>query len=350
MEAARGPAAVCFVFLIPLQLRTITVATRLSDRPPPAAPEGWRLLDRHFFLDSSVSAIHALRLAPAGSRLTCIAGTDTGIIQLQDNKVTWLTPNPSLRRRPKQQQQQQQQRHRHNKSKQTLPNAGGDLPPWQGDILSVDFLAHQNSTDLILAGTRSSHVCLLDLRVPPHEWSPQTNTFKHASSAAHVRSVGDYSVLVAGPRSAMALYDVRYLRQRQQQQQQEEEEQNSHKSWRRNRWNTNATLPLFTFPSYHNEAHIHTGLDVLTSPAGYGACGIVAAAHSGDNTNNNGDGDGTVGLYSLRDGSRIPGGEVDGIRAPAVVKSLVWQTLPGDRHPSLFVGEGSVVKKYSFWA
>ncbi|KAK4038935.1 hypothetical protein C8A01DRAFT_17014 [Parachaetomium inaequale] len=320
-------------------INSITQSRGGSGSRASSAPDGWGLLNGPFRHDSSASAIHALRPAPAGSRLTCIAGTNAGIIQLQDDKVTWLTPPPSSgRRHPKRQQPRQQRRNKQGDA--------GDLPPWQGDILSVDFL-DQNPTELILAGTRSSHVCLLDLRVPPREWSPENNTFKHASSAAHVRSVGAYNVLVAGPRSAMALYDVRYLRQRQQQEQQTPHHQNGYQY--KNKWNANATHPLFTFPAYHNEAHIHTGLDVLTSPAGYGECGIVAAAHSGDNNNNN-NGDGTVGLYSLRDGSRIPGGEVDGIRASAVVKSLVWQTLAGDWHPSLFVGEGSAVKKYSFWA
>jgi hypothetical protein len=166
------------------------------------------------------------------------------------------------------------------------------------------------------------------LRVPPAEWSPQSNTFRHLSSVAHVKSVGLYEVLAAGPRNAMALYDIRFL-------------QRSHQPTHRNnnRWTGNTTRPLLTFPSYRNTAHIHTGLDVLLEP-GYGSRGVVAAAHD----------DETVGLYSLRDGTRLPGGAVDSIKAGAVVRSMMWASLPGDRHPSLFVGEGSLVRKYSFWA
>ncbi|KAK4156682.1 plasma membrane ATPase [Chaetomidium leptoderma] len=232
------------------------------------------------------TTIRALQSAPSGSRLTAIAGTDKGIIQLQNDKLTRLTPPPPSRKRLKQLQKQ---------------GIHSFSPPWQGDILSVDFL----TPDIILAGTRCSHVCVLDLRAPPSEW----NTFRHTSSAAHVRSTTglQYEVLVAGP---------------------------------------------LEFPSYRNAAHIHTGLDVLTQqqqqqpPGGYGGSagrGIVATAHD----------DGTVGLYSLADGTPIV---ADGIqkagssRGAAVVQSMMWQTLPGDRHPSLFVGEGMRIRKYSFWA
>jgi hypothetical protein len=186
---------------------------------------------------------------------------------------------------------------------------------------------------VILAGTRSSRVCVLDLRVPPREWTPRSNTLRHPSSVAHVRSVGPYEVLAAGPRNAMALYDIRFLQQQQQPNQQDE-------GWSVvGQWRCNRTRPVVTFPAYRNAAHIDTGLDVLLEP-GYGSRGIVAAAHD----------DETVGLYSLRDGSRLPGGAVDSIKAGAVVRSMMWATLPGDRHPSLFVGQGSCVKKYSFWA
>ncbi|KAL2197231.1 hypothetical protein P885DRAFT_60609 [Corynascus similis CBS 632.67] len=290
-----------------------------------------------FLGDGSAVAMHALQPAPSNSRLTCIAGTDRGIVQLQRDTLTMLTPPP----------QPGYRHHSFRKKKRPRTAPDPDLAPWQSDILSVDFL-HQNSADLILAGTRSSRVCLLDLRVPPREWSVGSNTFRHHSSAAHVRSVGStYHVLAAGPRDAMALYDIRFLRQRQQQQRQQQQERQQWDGRWNWKWNDNAALPLFTFPSYRNAAHIRTGLDVLTEPGyGGGGGGIVAAAHATDGAEDRG----TVTLYSLQDGARIPAGEVDAIRAPGVVQSLMWQTLPGDRHPSLFVGEGPIVRKYSFWA
>ncbi|AEO61879.1 hypothetical protein MYCTH_2070868 [Thermothelomyces thermophilus ATCC 42464] len=269
--------------------------------------------------NGSAFTIRALQPAPPSSRLTCLVGTDRGIAQLHNDALTLLTPPP-----------RQGQRHPHRRRRQPCA-PDPDAPPWQGDVLSVDFL-HQNSADTVLAGTRSGRVCLLDLRVPPRQWSARSNTFRHPSSTAHVRSVGAYHVLAAGPLDAMALYDVRFLRQRRQQHRQQQ------------------TLPLFTFPAYRNAAHLCVGLDVLTEPGygggGGGGGGIVAAAHA----TNRADDRGTVALYSLRDGSRISGAAVDAVRAPGVVQSLQWQTLPGDRHPSLFVGEGPVVRKYSFWA
>ncbi|KAK4102597.1 hypothetical protein N658DRAFT_495313 [Parathielavia hyrcaniae] len=282
---------------------------------------------------STASTIHALQPAAHGSSLTCIAGTDQGIIKLQDNKLDWFTPRP----RPS-------QRHKQGRPDPTQP-------PWQGDILSVDF-AHHNPTEVILAGTRSSHVCLLDMRVPVREWTTRSNAFRHVSSIAHVRSVGPHEVLAAGPRNAMAIYDIRFLQQAPPPPPppppplppspwQTHKTKQDHHHHHRQTWHGNATRPIVEFPSYRNAAHIHTGLDVLAEP-GYGSRGIVAAAHD----------DATVGLYSLRDGARIPGGAVDSIGAAAgtVVRSIMWATLPGDRHPGLFVGEGPCVKKYSFWA
>jgi hypothetical protein len=282
-----------------------------------------------------------MQTAPANSPLTCIGGTDRGIVQLQNDKLAWITPTPPRRKH--------RQRREHD-----APDA--TLPPWQTNILSVDFLP-SNPASLIAAGTRSGYVCLLDTRTPPHEWTVQSNTFKHPSSIAHLRAVGPYELLAAGPRNAMAVYDIRYLQQQQQQPpsqpslpQRTTTTTGRGKAAKEEQWNPhpnpNATLPLLTFPSYRNEAHIQFGLDVLTHPGygpgyGYGGGGIVAAAHD----------DSTVGVYSLRDGARIaPAGDVDGIKPRGVVGSLMWQTLAGDRHPCLFVGEGSVVRKYSFWA
>ncbi|KAH6848374.1 hypothetical protein B0I37DRAFT_432636 [Chaetomium sp. MPI-CAGE-AT-0009] len=358
-------------------IKHFTPRSRDPSEPGPAwviegEEEGLQARDA-LLSDGSATAIHALQPAPAGSRLTCIAGTNAGVVQLRDDKLTWLTPPPPPPR----------QRNRRGS------RGAGVAAPWQGDVLSVDFL-QQNPTEVIVAGTRSGQVCVLDVRVPAREWSVQSNTFRHVSSAAHVRSVGDYGVLAAGPYSAMALYDVRFLRQRQQHQQQQQQQPQQHRNRHHHPPNpnanaeTNPTRPIITFPHYRNDDNIHAGLDVLTA-AGYGG-GIVAAAHTNDvataaaaaatptlmwqqqqrrqntNTNSNplarraaaNDDDGGprygVVLHSLRDGTRVAGGEVDGIRAPAVVKSLMWQTLPGDRHPSLFVGEGASINKYSFWA
>ncbi|KAK0674495.1 hypothetical protein QBC41DRAFT_1313 [Cercophora samala] len=196
------------------------------------------------------------------------------------------------------------------------------VPPFRGDVLAVDFLRAQ--PQVVLAGTRSGHICQLDTRTAPEEWDRMV--FRHKSSVAQLRSIGGFDVLAAGPRSAMCIYDLRFAKAR---------EQNANEKpflpWERN-----AVAPAVEFPGYRNEAHIKIGLDVLSQP-GYGH-GVVAAAHD----------DCTVGLYSLRDGSRIPSADVDKIKAPGVVKALMFQTLPHDQHPSLFVGVGSVIQKFSY--
>ncbi|KAH6621310.1 hypothetical protein B0J18DRAFT_457848 [Chaetomium sp. MPI-SDFR-AT-0129] len=264
-------------------------------------------------IDTFARTIHSLQPAGPASRLTCIASTDSGILQFQNDRLTWLTPPLPTKKRIRQLQ------------RQGVSDAGA--APWQGDVLSVDFL-NQNPAEIVLAGTRSGHVCLLDLRVPPLEWlsgeGDDVNTstvFQHVSSVAHVRSVGEYGVLAAGPRSAMALYDVRYLqreaRERAQQPRQpvvvntarssnsssNNKNRNRITKYKTNRTNTpptpantnppptiitdppppsnpNSTRPILTFPTYRNTAHIHTGLDILTTP-GYGGP-IIAAAEDHD--------------------------------------------------------------------
>ncbi|GAB1313003.1 hypothetical protein MFIFM68171_03213 [Madurella fahalii] len=286
----------------------------------------------HFVLPGNgvLSTIHSCQPAPTStSRLTCILGTERGVASLQDDKLSFLAPpppfNPPLSHPQTPRPLRPKHKHKHRKG-----GRDKDVLPWQADVLAVDFLA-QNPAEVILAGTRSSEVCVLDLRTAPTSWTVQANTFRHASSVAHVKSVGDYEVLAAGPRSKMCLYDVRFLREH-------KKPLDPLDGGPRLDWGANATKPVLEFPPYQNEAHIKIGLDVLTE-GGYGR-GLVAAAHD----------DQTVGVYSLRDGNRIAAGDVDMIRAPGVVKSLMWSAFSGDRHPSLFVGEGLCVTKYSFSA
>ncbi|KAK4667169.1 hypothetical protein QC763_306810 [Podospora pseudopauciseta] len=196
------------------------------------------------------------------------------------------------------------------------------VPPFRGDVLAVDFLHAQ--PQVVLAGTRSGHVCQLDTRTAPEAWDSMV--FRHKSSVAHLRAVGGFDVLAAGPKNAMCIYDLRFVKAKEQKAGEKPFEP----------WERNTAAPAVEFPGYRNEAHIKIGLDVLTQP-GYGH-GVVAAAHD----------DCTVGLYSLRDGSRMPSGDVDKSKAPGVVKAIQFQTVASDQHPSLFVGVGSVIQKFSY--
>jgi hypothetical protein len=107
----------------------------------------------------------------------------------------------------------------------------------------------------------------------------------------------------------MALYDVRYLSSE-----------------------PRGTKPLLYFHGHRNEAHFHIGWDV--SPE----LNVVAAAQ--DN--------GTVKLFSLRSGRQLRCPAVETIHVDTPIKALMFQMMPRERMPSLFVGEGPLLRKFSF--
>ncbi|KAJ4327964.1 hypothetical protein N0V84_001639 [Fusarium piperis] len=109
----------------------------------------------------------------------------------------------------------------------------------------------------------------------------------------------------------MALYDVRFLTR-----------------------NPRGARPLLKFQDHRNEAHFHIGWDV--SPD----LNVVAAAQ--DN--------GTVKLFSLRSGRQLRCPTVDSTHVDSPIKALMFQRMPRERLPSLFVGEGPSLRKFSFGA
>ncbi|KAM7200539.1 hypothetical protein V8F20_005270 [Naviculisporaceae sp. PSN 640] len=254
--------------------------------------------------------VNTLRPAPASSPLTAVVGTDTGVMKLQGDTLTWLDwRKPTYHPRPR----------------------GAKGP----SIFSLDFLA-QNPAHVILAAGRSRDIAILDTRLAQH--AGETSYIRHTSSVAHVRSVGDYGVLAAGPKSAMAVYDIRFSPRN----------IGSHPTLHGKQDNLQP-LPVVTFPEYKNQDHIlQIGFDVSDSKGG--GLGIVAAAQD----------DGTVALFSLASGKKLRSSKaLDDIRLVApprlggdpyvrTVKSMMFQTLPGDAQPSLFVGRGKTIKKLSF--
>lgn len=205
------------------------------------------------------------------------------------------------------------------------------------EILALDLLP-SNSTRVLLAGGRGGQLCMVDLRAPGGEWV----SFDLTSPIAHIKAIDEHHVLAAGPKNAMAVYDTRYTRK-------------PPSIGGRD----NSTVPVLTFPEYKNASDIHIGLDVLLGP-GYGS-GLVAAAHD----------DGKVALFSIRDGRKLGCPTLDGInlarppltsgseyvqrntgpdylRSNAVVRKLMFTTLPEDQHASLFVAGKLGVEKFSF--
>ncbi|OBS27528.1 hypothetical protein FPOA_01470 [Fusarium poae] len=173
------------------------------------------------------------------------------------------------------------------------------------EIFAQDF--QEGNHNVLLAGGRQPRLWVTDLRAPEPQWS----FAKHASSITHIKSVNPHQVLVSGLQSSMALYDVRFLSR-----------------------NLRGTKPLLRFSGHCNEAHINIGWDVCPE------LNVVAAAQ--DN--------GTMKLFSLRSGRQLRCAAVEGIRASAPIKALMFQRMPRERTASLFIGEGPLLCKFLFGA
>ncbi|GJN74134.1 hypothetical protein PLIIFM63780_008212 [Purpureocillium lilacinum] len=233
-----------------------------------------RLSIRHRLRDEWL--VHQSTPAPAASDLLCVIGTNAGILRVRSNEtMAWIAPQS--------------------------PPKGLHLPQ---EIFDQDF-QHGNH-NILLAGGRQPRLWMTDLRTPESDWS----WTRHASSIAHLRSVNEHQILVAGLQNSMALYDMRFFGRR-----------------------PNGISPLLDFPAYRNAAHFHTGWDVSPS------LGVAAAAQD----------DGTVRLFSLRSGRALRRPAMDrAARTDTPVRALMFQQMPWEKTPSLFVGEGPSLRKYSF--
>ncbi|KAF5702250.1 myocyte-specific enhancer factor 2d [Fusarium mundagurra] len=171
------------------------------------------------------------------------------------------------------------------------------------ETFAQDF--QEGNHNVVFTGGRQPRLWITDLRAPEPQWS----FANHASSISHIKSVNTNQVLASGLKSSMALYDVRYLTS-----------------------DPRGTKPLLYFNGHRNEAHFHIGWDV--SPE----LNVVAAAQ--DN--------GTVKLFSLRSGRGLPCPAVQSIHTDTPIKALVFQRMPREKASSLFIGEGPLLRKFSF--
>jgi hypothetical protein len=193
-----------------------------------------------------------------------------------------------------------------------LQNGEGLEPP-KDDVLSADFMPRH--PDIVLAGVRSSFKILIaDLRTPSAEWE----SVPHLSSPAQVRCLNEHQVLAAGPRSAMSIYDLRF----------------SHHDTAHNK-------PVVVFPAFKNEEAVHFGLDVDTT------LGIVATTSGHERLQ---PASPTVKLFSLETGRRLKlPAALDALNPVLEARCLMFQTLPQETNPSLFIGgKLSKVHKFSF--
>lgn len=218
------------------------------------------------------------------STLKALVATDRGLLKIVDSAIEWMgghNPGP------------------HHKDTE-----------FPSDCLAVDW--HPTNPNIIYAGDRNGKFFHHDMRGPSRgtgwDW------YRHRSSVAHVRGIDDFQILAAGPKSAMAIYDVRRL----------------------DAGHRRLAAPVCTMHEYVNRAHIGLGLDTAKL---HGGESVVAAATSS----------GTVQVFSLRTGHRLRAGALDRLaNRGSVVKCLQWETMPGEKDPSLWVGVNSSVKKYSF--
>lgn len=163
---------------------------------------------------------------------------------------------------------------------------------------------------MLFAGGRQPLLWISDLRAPTAGWSHVT----HGSSIAHVRSINPHQVIVAGLQNQMSIYDTRFF---------QSDKTNPH--------GRTISSPLLNFPDYRNEAHYHIGWDVSTE------LNLVASAQDG----------GTVKLFSLTSGRILRSGSaLEHLRAENPVKAMMFQTLPGEKMPSLYVARGPLLRKF----
>lgn len=180
----------------------------------------------------------------------------------------------------------------------------GARPP--REIFDLTF--HANHPQLLLAGGRDGRVLHADLRTEAVDWS----WFPSRSTVARLADVGPHGVLVCGLRNSMALYDLRFTKKRRK---------------------SGVVDPVISFAAHRNAAHWQIGFDVCEK------LGVVAAAQD----------DGRVKLFNLRSGAVLPSPGLDSVVMDSgPVKALMFKTVPGEKGPSLFIGEGLGVGKYSW--
>ncbi|PTB50493.1 hypothetical protein M431DRAFT_499311 [Trichoderma harzianum CBS 226.95] len=234
--------------------------------------------------------------APASSDLLCVVGTSRGIQRIHlDETPSWITqirmespPDYGV------------------DAKIDYPGRKHHIGPQE--IFSQDFQVGNHN--ILFAGGRQPRLWVTDLRAPTAGW----NFVKHGSSIAHVRSINPHQVLVAGLRNRMSVYDMRFIQAN------------------RNGYRERATSsPILEFPDYKNEPYFNFGWDVSTE------LNLVASAQ--DN--------GTIKLFSLSSGCVLPSGQaLESFRTDDPVKAMMFQTLPGENSPSLYVAKGPFLKKF----
>lgn len=300
-----------------------------SDRPRGEAPS-WLLGEtevyEQFELDERAADVYSTRVAPAAhSGSLMLLATKRGLLELYTGVEDGCCCPKFI-----------------------------DMGPKYRDheVLSGDY--HPTNPNIVFAGRRDGRFFRIDRRTADRttegehgEWKASSFStgryqYRGPASVAHLRALDEHQILAAGPTSAMAVYDVRWMQSiagnnnnstagkgKQPQQQQQQQQQPDY----------GKTTPVVRMHEYKNTPHIDIGLDVAMGIGGNGG-GVIAAAQD----------DGTLALFSLRTGKKLRAGDVDAIRAPnqGIIKAIQFATMPWEKEPSLFVGAGAFVRKYGF--
>lgn len=169
------------------------------------------------------------------------------------------------------------------------------------DVLTQAF--HTTNPNILYAGTRSSDFCRLDLRTGPAQ---DRIVGTHKSSIAHMATFegNEHRILAAGPRSSMAMYDTRYMRE-------------------------GRTTPVFRFDAFANEARTDFGFAVSEH------AGAVAVID-----------DRGVRLFSTATGRLMDSPALRNGKDLQGASALQFDTAP-DETVSLWVAKGTRLSKYS---
>lgn len=302
---------------------------RHSELPadPPHRPLGgeprWLLGEcdvyNHYRLDDRVADVHSVSVAPASHpNSLMLLATNSGLLEFYQESddhchcPRFIDMGPQHRNR---------------------------------EVLSADF--HPTNPNIVFAGRRDGKFFRIDRRTPDRraegehgDWKTSSLTtgqdvYHGPSSVAHLRALDDHQLLAAGPTSSMAVYDVRWMKK-------VTDNNWDHKGKRPQQRGQGTTIPVVRMYEYTNMPHIDIGLDLAMNLGGTGG-GVVAAGQD----------DGTVGLFSVRTGQKLRAGDIDRIKLSerqGVIKAIQFAAMPWEREMSLFIGVGSVVKKYSVGA
>lgn len=180
-------------------------------------------------------------------------------------------------------------------------------PANESTTLALTFLAE--SPHVILAGKRSGQIPLIDLRVD----GGGRGGLRHSASVARIAQVGENSVVVAGLRDTMCVYDLRFLKEK---------------------WRKDATRPVVRMWGHRNETR--HDVDVAVDRG----TGLVAAAQVEEG--------GGVRVFDARSGVElgyVAGGQAEG----EYVRQVRFMERDNGRGElGLWVGRGADIVEYSW--